>query len=209
MGEESKTPGDTPGDSANHEDADGEQLAGNVGQRFDRLPLTDAERTVEGRVSREAVLDYFSDRFGIPPETFDGHTFWEKGAGKIWCYAGEAPTPLRIEAIGMTCLRTRQEHWKPTTDFVQRFGRRATECVIELDRDAARRFAAGQDQDLEWWDGDWGYLIAAHEVGVGPKGQPGRDGEAVERGELEPIGIGLYVHGELRSMVPKGRQRDL
>ena len=164
----------------------------NVGQRFDRLPATDAERTVEGRATRVDVVEYFADRFGIAPETFDDYTFWEKGAGKIWLYAGEAPTPIEIEAIGMTCLRTRQEHWKPTTDFVQRFGRHASECVIELDGEVARRFVAGEDQPLDW-EGDWGYLIAAHDVA----------------GELEPLGVGLFVHGELRSMVPKGRQREL
>ncbi|RQG98443.1 DUF7122 family protein [Natrarchaeobius oligotrophus] len=164
----------------------------NDGQRFDRLPTTAAERTVEGRASRREVLEYFGDRFGISPETFDDYTFWEKGAGKIWIYAGEASSPVEIEAIGMTCLRTRQEHWKPTTDFVQRFGRHASECVIELEPEAARRFVAGEDQELEW-DGDWGYLVVAHELA----------------GDLEPIGVGLYVHGELRSMVPKGRQRVL
>ncbi len=176
--------------------SDGADDAGsetNDGQRFDRLPATEADRTVEGRATREEVVDYFADRFGIPPETFDDYTFWEKGAGKIWVYGGEAPTPVEIEAIGMTCLRTRQEHWKPTTDFVQRFGRAATACVIGLEPERARRFAAGEDQELERWDGDWGYLIAAHDIG----------------GEREPIGVGLYVHGELRSMVPKGRQRDL
>ncbi|SFB96376.1 RNA-binding PUA-like domain of methyltransferase RsmF [Halobiforma haloterrestris] len=187
-----------------------DELEKNDGQRFDRLPETPADRTVEGRVSREEVLEYFADRFAIPPETFDGHTFWEKGAGKIWIYGGEAPTPVEIEAMGMTCLRTRQEHWKPTTDFAQRFGRHAEACVIELDRERARRFAAGEDQELEW-DGDWGYLIAAHEVGVevGAEDERSGDGEPVDRDALEPLGIGLYVHGELRSMVPKGRQRDL
>ncbi|RQG95940.1 DUF7122 family protein [Natrarchaeobius chitinivorans] len=181
----------TDGDGTAAEDRD-TGLESNVGQRFDRLPATAAERTVEGRASRREVLEYFEDRFGIPPETFDDYSFWEKGAGKIWIYAGEASSPVEIEAIGMTCLRTRQEHWKPTTDFVQRFGRHASECVIELDPEAARRFVAGEDQELEW-DGDWGYLIAAHEIA----------------GDLEPIGVGLYVHGELRSMVPKGRQREL
>ncbi len=171
---------------------DAEDLEENVGQRFDRLPATTAERTVEGRVSRAEVLEYFEDRFGIPPATFDDHTFWEKGAGKIWIYAGESPSPVELEALGMTCLRTRQEHWKPTTDFVQRFGRHATDCVIDLTREQARRFVAGEDQDLEW-DGDWGYLIAAHRIA----------------GEREPLGVGLYLHGELRSLVPKGRRRDL
>ncbi|WP_290815286.1 hypothetical protein [Halovivax sp.] len=169
-----------------------ENLVENDGQRFDRLPETPAERTVAGRVSRREVLDYYEERFGISPETFADHTFWEKGAGKIWVYAGEAPSPTEVEALGMLCLRTRQEHWKPTTDFAQRFGRVATRCVIDLDRPSARRFAAGEDQELDW-DGDWGYLIAAHDVA----------------GEREPLGIGLYVHGELRSLIPKGRRREL
>lgn len=181
------------GEDSSEPETERNGLAQNDGQRFDRLPATPAERTVEGRVSREEVLEYFADRFEIPPETFDDYTFWEKGAGKIWIYAGEARSPLEIEAIGMTCLRTRQEHWKPTTDFAQRFGRHANTCVIDLEDDRAKRFAAGEDQDLEQWDGDWGYLIAAHEIA----------------GEREPIGIGLYVHDELRSMVPKGRQRTV
>ncbi|GAB7020515.1 DUF7122 family protein [Halostagnicola bangensis] len=184
------------------------ELEENVGYRFDRLPATADERRVEGRASREEVVEYFHDRFGIPPETFDDYTFWEKGAGKIWVYAGEAPSPIEIEAIGMTCLRTRQEHWKPTTDAVQRFGPHATDCVIELSREEARAFTDGQDQELEW-DGDWGYLIAAHEIGVESEGRPGRDGDAVEGGKLEPLGVGLYVHGELQSVVPKGRQRSV
>lgn len=190
------------------EDAGGasEPLGQNDGQRFDRLPATPAERTVEGRVSREEVLAYFQERFAIPPETFDEYTFWEKGAGKIWIYAGEAPSPIEVESLGMTCLRTRQEHWKPTTDFAQRFGDRASECVIELDREQALRFAAGEDQELAW-GGDWGYLIAAHDLGTGPADRPTEEGAA--EGGLEPLGVGLYVHGELRSMVPKGRQRDL
>ncbi|MCU4924598.1 hypothetical protein OB905_01175 [Halobacteria archaeon AArc-dxtr1] len=167
-------------------------LEQNDGQRFARLPETPTDRTVEGRVSRQEVLEYFEDRFAIGPETFAEHTFWEKGAGKIWICAAELPTPIEIEAIGMTCLRTRQEHWKPTTDFAQRFGRAADSCVIELTREQAQRFAAGEDQELKW-DGDWGYLIAAHDIAE----------------DIEPLGIGLYVHGELRSMVPKGRQRTL
>ncbi|MCU4752159.1 hypothetical protein OB919_09210 [Halobacteria archaeon AArc-curdl1] len=173
-------------------DGDSSDGESNVGQRFDRLPATASERVVAGRATRAEVLEYFEDRFEIPPETFDEYTFWEKGAGKIWIFSGESPSPAPVEAIGMTCLRTRQEHWKPTTDFVQRFGRQANACVIDIEREAARRFVCGEDQSLEW-DGDWGYLIVAHEIA----------------GEREPIGVGLYLHGELRSTVPKGRQREL
>ncbi|PSQ42085.1 hypothetical protein BRD17_09505 [Halobacteriales archaeon SW_7_68_16] len=166
--------------------------AENDGTRFDRLPATEAERTVSGRPTRRAVLEWWDDRFGIGPETVADHTFWERGAGKIWAFADDAADPTHTEGLGMTVLRTRQEHWKPTTEAVQRFGRDAERNVILLDPSGARRFLAGEDQEPDW-QGDWGYLIVAHELA----------------GRREPIGVGLFVHGELRSQVPKGRRLDL
>jgi len=171
--------------------SDGE-LRANVGQRFGRLPATPADREVAGRVSREEVIDFFDERFGIEPAVFDPFTFWEKGKGKIWIFADTVPSPLRVEGLGMTVLRTRQEHWKPTHSAAQRFGRQADNNVIDLDGEAAAAFVRAENQELEW-DGDWGYLIAAHELG----------------GEREPIGVGLYLYGELRSTVPKGNREEL
>ncbi|QWC20572.1 hypothetical protein [Halorubrum sp. 2020YC2] len=165
----------------------------NDGQQFDRLPETPADREVEGRASREEVLDWWDERFGIGREVFAEYTFWEKGAGKIWIFNGEATDPSEVEAVGMTFLRTRQEHWKPTGRAVSRFGARATKNVIELGPEQASTFAAGDDQDIPEWEGDWGYLIATHEVA----------------GESVPIGVGLYLYDELRSVVPKGSRADL
>lgn len=163
----------------------------NDGQRFDRLPKTAEERELEKRATREEVLKWWDERFGIGPATFAEHSFWEKGAGKIWILHGEVPSPTGIEGLGMKFLRTRQEHWKPTTNAVQRFGREAEKNVVDLDPEQAMAFVRGEDQELAW-DGDWGYLICAHEVA----------------GESEPLGVGLYLHGELRSVVPKGRRRE-
>jgi len=164
----------------------------NQSDRFEQLPATPSQRRVPERPTRADVLELFAERFGISPSVFDAHTFWEKGAGKVWAYSGAAPSPLRIETLGMSILRTRQEHWKPTTNAAQRFGTHASRNVIELSERAATRFLAGEDQEIDW-DGDWGYLIAAHELA----------------GEREPIGVGLYLHGELRSRVPKSRRRTL
>ncbi|MFW6321107.1 MAG: DUF7122 family protein [Halohasta sp.] len=175
------------------EEASDEELQDNVGQQFGRLPATPADREVEGRASREEVLDFFDERFGIEPAVFEEFTFWEKGKGKIWIFAGDNPSPVRVEGLGMTVLRTRQEHWKPTHSAVQRFGRHATKNVVDLSPEQAATFARGEDQELPEWDGDWGYLIAAHELG----------------GEREPIGVGLYLYDELRSTVPKGNQEEL
>ena len=164
----------------------------NSGQEFDRLPADESERENERRATRAAVLEWWDERFGVPPETFDGHTFWEKGKGKIWAFASDTGTPADVEALGLTFLRTRQEHWKPTTNAVQRFGAAATRNVMHLTESEAEAFVAGYNQELDW-EGDWGYLIVTHDIA----------------GEPEPIGVGLYVHGELRSQVPKGRRRDL
>ena len=160
--------------------------------RFDRLPATDAERTVEQRATRAEVLDWFDDRFGIEPSVFEEHTFWERGAGKIWAFYGDLDSPVDIEGLGMTVLRTRQEHWKPTLEAVQRFGDHATRNTIALSREQATAFMTGDDQTLAW-DGDWGYLIVTHELA----------------GEQEPLGVGLYTYDELQSVVPKGRRREL
>ena len=167
-------------------------MTDNDGTRFDRLPATAADREVDGRATRREVLEWWETRFGVDSATFEGHTFWEKGAGKIWAFAADAPTPIEIEGLGMKVLRTRQEHWKPTTNAVQRFGGDATRNVLTLGGEQAARFIRGEDQAIEW-DGDWGYLIVAHEIA----------------GEREPIGVGLYVHDELRSQIPKGRRREL
>ncbi|WP_224335964.1 DUF7122 family protein [Haloprofundus halobius] len=164
----------------------------NSGQQFDRLPDTAEEREVPDRATREEVVGWWEERFGIPPKAFEDFTFWEKGKGKVWAFHGDTVDPIRIEGLGMSFLRTRQEHWKPTTNAVQRFGREATKNVVELAGETATRFAAGEDQDIEW-DGDWGYLVVAHDL----------------VGETEPMGVGLYLYGELRSTVPKGRQESL
>jgi NOL1/NOP2/fmu family ribosome biogenesis protein len=164
----------------------------NIGQRFDRLPATPSDQTVAGRPSRDEVLEWWDDRFDVPREVFDDHTFWEKGSGKLWAFTGSVPSPVAVEALGITFLRVRQEHWKPTTDAAQRFGNHATKNVITLNDPQARAFVAGEDQELPW-DGDWGYLIVTHDIA----------------GEQEPLGVGLYLYGELRSQIPKGRRREI
>ncbi|MFW5965425.1 MAG: DUF7122 family protein [Halodesulfurarchaeum sp.] len=162
----------------------------NRSDAFERVPKTEADRVLEGRPSRAAIVEYFADRFGIAPRTFDGVSFWEKGAGRIWALSHELPGPVQVEALGLPVLRTRQEFWKPTTDAALRFGGRARRNVIELGPNTAERFLAGETIEIEW-DGEWGYLIGAHQIA----------------GDRESIGVGLYTYGELKSMVPKGRRR--
>jgi len=183
------------GEGERGDDPAGEDRPENRPHRFDRLPATADERVVPDRPTREGVLEWFEDRFGVDPGVFEGYSFWERGAGKIWCLAeADKPEPdaVDVEALGMTLLRARQEYWKPTMAGIQKFGGHATRNVLELGDERAGRFLAGEEQDLEW-EGDWGYLIIAHEIASG----------------VEPLGVGLYTYGTLRSQVPKGRRREL
>ncbi|MGM0604878.1 MAG: DUF7122 family protein [Halobacteriota archaeon] len=170
-----------------------DRLDSNVGQQFDRLPATPSDRTVSGRASRLEVLEWWHDTFGVEPDVFEEFSFWEKGAGKIWIFADDTTSPIAVEAVGMTFMRTRQRHWKPTTNAVQRFGRHAQQNVLVLEGQNAAAFARGEDFEYADWDGDWGYVVVAHDLA----------------GEIEPIGVGLYLYGELRSTIPKGRQESL
>lgn len=167
-------------------------MRNNEGDKFDRLPPTADEREVKGRASRAELLAHFDNRFDIGPDTFADHTFWEKGAGRIWAFSGSLSAPQRTEALGLPILRTRQEHWKPTSVGVRRFGRAASSNVLVVGRSQAARFVSGETLELPW-NGEWGYLIVAH----------------ILAGRTEPIGVGLFVHGELQSKIPKGDRHSL
>lgn len=159
--------------------------------RFDRLPADGGDGPHGSEPTRESVLRYWEDRFGVDRQNFENHTFWEKGAGSVWSVTGDAPDPIAIESLGLRLLRTGGEHWKPTTNGVQRFGDTAISNVIELDRDQAARFVAGETLSIDW-DGDWGFLIASTDLG----------------GTAAVLGVGLYTYGELASNVPKSRRVD-
>lgn len=168
-----------------------DNAAENRSDAFERVPETAEDRSVSGRPTRAEILTYWQDRFGVPQSTFEGITFWEKGAGRIWALSHELEGPIEIEALGLPVLRTRQEFWKPTTDAARRFGTAASANVIHLEEAAARTFLAGEDLDLDW-DGDWGYLLVARDAA----------------GDPDIIGVGRYTYGTLASMLPKGQRRE-
>lgn len=160
--------------------------------RYDRLPADGGDGPDGDEPTRASVLEYFEDRFGLDRSTFEAHTFWEKGAESVWVVRGREPDPIDVEALGLRLLRTGGRHWKPTTDGVQRFGTTATRNVLELDHESARRFVRGEDQAIEW-EGDWGYLIVTTALA----------------GRSTPLGVGLFIDGELRSQIPKSHQVEL
>lgn len=157
--------------------------------RFDRVPPIESEGETP---SREAILEWWSTEFDVDRINFERLSFWERGRGKIWCTSAAVPDPVRIEALGMFCLRTRGADWKPTTNAAQRFGQHADRRVIDVNREVAAAFVAGEDRSVAW-DGPRGYVFVR--TGVG--------------GRQTVLGVGQYLDGELVSAVPKPRRRAL
>ena len=83
--------------------------------------------------------------FGIPPEVFAGHRFWQKqGQSEIWI-APRDNTPASVGCLvsfGLMVMRRPPPRGKPTSIFLQRFGRDASRNVIELTVGELQRYLA-------------------------------------------------------------------
>lgn len=138
---------------------------------------------------RREILDFWQRKFGVPPDVLTGYEFVMKGENKVWVTDARPPDlDLEFEAVGLPFLRVNQEHPKPTTDALQRFGEHITKNTVEVSAEEARVFVSGGTVNREF-DVDLGY-VAVRFAG-------------------EVLGCGLYFPGELRSQVPKGRRVDL
>lgn len=137
--------------------------------------------------TRREVLEFWERKFGVPPDTFDDYRFFMKGRNKVWI-SGTEHLDLTLEAIGLPFLRVNQEHPKPTTDALQRFGEHVSKNAVDVTAEEARTFVSGETVEREY-DVDLGYVAVRY------------DGDV--------LGCGLYFPGELRSQVPKGRRVDL
>ena len=159
---------------------------------FNLLPFDTSHEQNQSTITRMELLEFWNDRFGIPPEIFKEYTFWEKGSGKIWAFKGNLPQKTEIEALGIRFTTTNQKSWKPTTNAAQKFGHHAHKNILSLPLDQILKFVQGNSLPLDW-NGESGYVIV--------------------RGTLSnhtiQIGVGLYSNGILHSQIPKSRQLHL
>ncbi len=167
----------------------------NNSSRFDKLPKTEKHRDIDRRPTRKKILKWWKNKFGVNPEVFSKYSFWEKGKGKIWIFRNnQIDSPIEnMESIGILFMRTKRKYWKPTTEAIQKFGRHATKNIIYLELEKASEFISGKNQEIQNKNIDQGYIIVIHR----------------KINQKEPIGVGLYVNEELRSQIPKARQREI
>ncbi len=96
-------------------------------------------------MDREYILNHLKERYGIPEEVFREYEFLVRGR-KIWIYRKGLWVPRgKLESIGMIALRIGKQ-LKPTTNFIQMFGKYASKNVVEItSEEDMKRFVNGKD----------------------------------------------------------------
>jgi NOL1/NOP2/fmu family ribosome biogenesis protein len=140
------------------------------------------------KAERQEIVAYFSERFGIPAETFGTISLLE-GQKTMWAVShvqalGEILRCLKIEAAGVPLVRRISSGWKPTTAGFQLVGQQATRNVVDLD-----------DEDMERFLED----------GILHQTLPLQAGYVIVRWNGKVLGCGLYGRPGLQSQIPGER----
>ena len=140
---------------------------------------------------QELVLNYFEDRFGIQRQLFNGFSFYSASKGRIYIGSKnliEKPKPV----TGGILIARISRYIKPTTIFLQFFGKDVSENTIRLNKEHTICFTQGEDLHLsnnDIQDASNGYVLVSY---------------------LDfPLGCGLLKGNHVRNMIPRSKLLDL
>lgn len=140
-------------------------------------------------IDKKEILDYFKREFGIKREIFENYAFLSSGK-KIWMVKNESLEKIKdnlekinVQSIGIAIARVGKVV-KPTSNFLQIFGKYAKKKTIELSEKEALDYIKGLDikKDCK----EKGYVI-------------------VKFGE-DILGCGLVKEGWIKNQIPKARR---
>ncbi len=110
--------------------------------------------------SQKDILDYFENRFGIRKSLFKGFRIYADQKGRIFLCSKGLSAQSSAVSIGMQIARVgNDDGWKsaeptsfkrvkPSTNFLQLFGKHATKNFILFTREQAQAYARGEDIEL-------------------------------------------------------------
>lgn len=128
---------------------------------------------------RKDILLYLEDRFGFPKELFENYLFF-KSATNYWMFPKTEHLAqikkLTPEVLGLLFLRRVSQYLKPTSTFIQRFGKYATKNVITLNRELLAVLKEEKKVEIEL---------------------PLSPGYVIIKDEDWFLGCGLYISGKL------------
>ncbi len=130
---------------------------------------------------RRQILFYLEERFGINPGIFDEYTIF-KGATHFWLFPKteyiHLLKKLSPESVGLLFLRKIKNYLKPTSTFLQRFGKLAKKNIVQLTEEQLKILQESKKIKMDL---------------------PLEPGYVILRDETWILGCGLYLNGYIFS----------
>lgn len=137
--------------------------------------------------TKETVLAYLESRFGLSQTLFSGFQFYSSAKGRI--FLGPVLPQLPFLSAGLLIARISPVGTiKPTTAFLQLFGRHITKNKVELSREQALLYLSGESFPIETTEADGYVLLTCRQ---------------------QPLGCALLKNGQVKNMLPKARRMDV
>ena len=130
------------------------------------------------------ILGYCIERFGINNKTLENYNWYIGSKNRVYIGPKELER-IKPESIGISVFRLDKTP-KPTTNFLQLFGRYVTKNIIELDDNETINYCRGKDLNPE------------HELDVTP-------GFVIVRHKDRFLGCGHSNGMLLKNQIPKSR----
>ena len=140
---------------------------------------------------KQQVLEYLTQRFGLPASLFDSFEFYAGPTGRVILGPKLIDTKIEADTAGLLIARIGKSV-KPSTNLLQLFGGSIGKNVIQLDREKAIKYVRGLDLHL---DGD--------KIGEATGGY------VVLKYDRYSLGCGLLQGNQLKNMLPKAKRLEL
>lgn len=140
--------------------------------------------------TEKEFFSYMEERFGISRSHFREFGIYSDQKGRVFM----APKKLAAEdiaiTVGMQIARTGKAI-KPSTNFLQAFGRHAGKGILPLAKEQAVAYARGED-----------IKVHARPDGIS-------DGYVLLKYLDFPMGCGLLKDGQIKNVLPKARRMQV
>ena len=141
--------------------------------------------------SRRAVSTYLQERFGISPAILDEYYLFERKKG--WFILGKSHqvkngAHLKVSKVGLRAFRKVGQFIKPTTRFIQAFGKFATKATFQMDMSQFETLVLKGEIPVDLAM-EKGYVI-------------------LKLADDVVLGLGFYIDGTIRSQLPRSEIRE-
>ena len=138
-------------------------------------------------MKEQEILEYFEQRFGISKKVFEGFRLYSDQKGRVLLGPNRPAADDIAVSIGIQIAKIMHD-MKPSTNFLQLFGKHVKKNFVPLKREQAQAYIRGED-------------VALNAVPPGTE-----DGYVLVKYLEFSLGCGFLKGKELRNVLPKERR---